>query len=208
MRDYFYNVWTTFSSILIGLGVTLRYCFAKTITVQYPEVAPTTRPRWRGFHWMELERCIACGACQKACPVDCIAVERSKPRKLDKASGVVVGGAMLAYEIDYGQCLMCGLCVDACPPSCLHMGDSHDLSCYRRADCVGDFVALARQGRQTPEPLWMAKPRLPEWATRMRRAWDERAEPGRQAMLDTLEGVAPPAKPEKDKPAGKDGANA
>jgi len=201
MRDYAHNVWSAFSSILIGLGVTLRYCFAKTITVQYPDVAPTVKPRWRGFHWVELERCIACEACAKICPVDCIVLQRSKPRKLDKASGVAVGGALLAYEIDYGKCLMCGLCTEACPTSCVHMGDGHDLSCYRREDCVGDFVALARQGRQTPEPLWMTKPRLPAWAQRQRQAWADRAEPHREAMLKTLEGIEPP---KKDKPAKKE----
>ncbi|MBN1347552.1 MAG: NADH-quinone oxidoreductase subunit I [Phycisphaerae bacterium] len=194
MRDYLYNVWSAFSSILIGLGVTLKYCFAKTITVQYPNVAPTVKPRSRGIHWLELERCIACGACTKICPVECIAVERTKPRKVDKALNVAVGGALTRYEIDYGKCLMCAMCVDACPTSCLHMGDNHDLSCYRREDCVGDFVALARDGRQTPEPLWIAGPQLPMWAEARRQAWADRAEPHREAMLRTLEGVEPPPK--------------
>jgi len=208
MRDYFYNVWSTFSSILIGLGVTLRYCFARTITVQYPDVAPTTKPRWRGFHRLEAERCIACGACAKVCPVTCITVDRSKPRKIDKERGVAVGGALLAYEVDYGKCLMCGLCVDVCPTTCIHMGDNHDLSCYRREDCVADYVALARDGRQTPEPLWMRKRFLPAWAETMRRAWADRAKPHRDAMLETLEGVEPPPKPDKakGKPAAEAGA--
>jgi NADH-quinone oxidoreductase subunit I len=201
MRDYLHNVWTTFSSILIGLGVTLRYCFARTITVQYPDRPPTVKERWRGFHWVEVERCIACEACAKVCPVECIAVERSKPRKLDKQLGVAVGGALLAYEIDFGKCLMCGLCVEACPTSCLHMGDNHDMSCYRREDCVSDFVMAARQGRQAPEPLWVSGPRARDWAHAKRYAWDKRAEPHREAMLATLEGVEPPPKPKKDKPA-------
>lgn len=198
MRDYFYNVWTTFSSILIGLGVTLRYCFAKTITLQYPDLPPAVKPRWRGFHWMEVERCIACEACAKVCPVACIAVARSKPRKMDKDLGVAVGGALLQYEIDYGKCLMCGLCVEVCPTSCLHMGDNHDLSCYRHEDCVADFVALARQGRQTPEPLWMSRPGPRDWAVVMRSSWAGRAEPRRTAMLMTLEGVEPPPKPKTE----------
>jgi NADH-quinone oxidoreductase subunit I len=200
MRDYFYTIWTTCSSILIGLGVTLRYCFANTITVQYPDVAPTVKPRWRGFHWVEQERCIACEACAKICPVECIALARSAPRKIDKASGAAVGGALLRYEIDFGKCLMCGLCVEACPTSCLHMGDSHDLSCYRREDCVADYVALARTGRQTPEPIWMNRPNLPAWAQQQKQAWADRAAPRREAMLQTLEGIEPP---KKDKPAKK-----
>ena len=138
--------------------------------------------------------------------VECIVVERSKPRKLDKTLGVAVGGALTQYEIDYGKCLMCGMCVDACPTSCLHMGDNHDLSCYRREDCAADFVSLARQGRQTPEPLWMARLAALPWVRERGQAWDERAEPDRQAMVETLEGVAPPPKEDKadKKPAKKD----
>ncbi len=202
MRDYFYNVWSMVSSILIGLGITLRYCFSKTITVQYPDVPPTTRPRWRGFHRIELEQCIACAACAKICPVECIRVERDKPRKIDKEKGVAAGGALLAYEIDYTKCIMCGLCVETCPTSCLHMEDNHDISCYRRQDCVTDFVGLARQGHQQQIPLWMTRPGAPEWAQKRREAWAQQAEPHRQAMVDTLEGVAPTPKPKKDKAAG------
>jgi NADH-quinone oxidoreductase subunit I len=79
------------------------------------------------------------------------------------------------------------LCAEVCPTSCLHMGDNHDLSCYRRTDCVADFVALAREGRQTPEPLWMSRPQAPAWVLERRRAWDERATPHRDDMLKTLE---------------------
>ena len=192
MGEYLHDIRRAFGSILLGLGVTLRYCFAKTITRQYPEVPPTVHPAWRGFHWIEPERCIACEGCAKICPVECIAVGRSKPRRLDKASGLAVGGALLRYEIDYGKCLLCGLCVEVCPTSCLHMGDNHDLSCYRRVDCVADFVAWARQGHQTPQPLWMSGPTVPVWAEARRRAWEDRAAPRREAMLGTLRETAVP----------------
>jgi len=193
MGDYFRDIGRTIGSILLGLGVTLRYCFAKTITVQYPDVAPTTTPSWRGIHRIEIERCIACEACVKVCPVECIAIEKSKPRRLDKASGTAVGGALSRYDIDYGKCLFCGLCTEVCPTTCIHMGDNHDLSCYAREDCVGDFVALAREGRQTPQPLWMSRPNAPSWVIERKRRWDERARPHQAAMLKTLEETTPPA---------------
>ncbi len=40
MREYFRNIYVTIKSILIGMRITLKYCFAKTVTVQYPDVAP------------------------------------------------------------------------------------------------------------------------------------------------------------------------
>lgn len=42
------------------------------------------------------DRCIECGACQKACPEECIEV--GSP-----------------YVIDQAHCIRCGLCVEACP---------------------------------------------------------------------------------------------
>ncbi len=45
VRDYFRNIWKTVSTILVGLRITLKYCFAKTVTLQYPDVAPALQPR-------------------------------------------------------------------------------------------------------------------------------------------------------------------
>lgn len=207
MRDYFHNVWSTVSTILLGLGVTLRYGFAETITQQYPDRPPTIKPRSRGFHWIEVERCIACEACARICPVECIRVGRSKPRKLDKQLGVAVGGALVTYEIDFGKCLMCGLCVESCPTNCIHMEDSHDISCYRREDCVADYIALAREGKQTIIPAWMVRRGAPEWVRERREAWEARSAAHREAMRKTLEGVEPPPKPDKKDKAKKDQAD-
>lgn len=203
MRDYFRNVYLTFKTISIGLGITLRYCFARTITVQYPDVAPTLQPRWRGFHYYEIEKCIACDLCAKACPVDCIYIEKSGPRKIDKESGVAVGGAVLRYAIDYSKCMFCALCTEPCPTSCIHMGDNHDLSGYDRASMVVEFTELAKQGLQTPLPIWMQKPNLPEWAEQRKQQWLERARPVREQMLSALTERNPAAKPASDKSAEK-----
>jgi NADH-quinone oxidoreductase subunit I len=200
MGEYLGDIWRAFSSILLGLGVTLRYCFAKTITSQYPDVPPSVQPSWRGIHWIELQKCIACEACAKICPVSCITVDKSKPRRFDKAKDVALGGAMLQYDVDYGKCIFCGLCVEVCPTSCLHMGEVHDLSCYSRADCVVHFVDLARIGRQTPEPLWTSRPAAPTWVQEQRVRLNDRAAPHRELMLKALEETAIPAAP---KPAAK-----
>ena len=210
-RQYFHNIWQTVRTILIGMRVTLKYCFAKTVTVQYPDVAPTLQPRFRGFHYYEIERCIGCDACAKACPIDCIYIEKTSVRKIDKESGVAVGGAMVRYAIDYSKCLFCGLCVDPCPTDCIHMGNLHDLSSYDRTSMTVEFTELAKVGLQTPEPLWMSVRGKPaEWAQQTQREWRNfehsddqfkgKAELRRAAMLRALEEQEIP---KKKKPAPK-----
>jgi NADH-quinone oxidoreductase subunit I len=195
MRAYFANIWDTVRSIAIGMSITLRYCFARTVTVQYPDMAPVLQPRYRGYHWFEAEKCIACDLCAKACPVDCIYIEKSGPRKIDKETGVATGGALTRYAIDYAKCMFCALCVPPCPTDCIHMGDNHDMSAYSRKDMVVEFTDLAKEGKQTPEPLWMQKDELPAWAAERKRRWQERAAPVQDEMRKALEPSESPKKP-------------
>ncbi|HVP10244.1 MAG TPA: NADH-quinone oxidoreductase subunit I [Phycisphaerae bacterium] len=185
-RLYFRNIYDTVRTIAIGMRITLKYCFARTITLQYPDVAPPVQPRFRGFHWFEAQKCIACDACAKACPVDCIYIEKSGPRKVDKETGLAVGGALERYAIDYSKCMFCSLCTDPCPTGCIHMGDNYDLSAYTRRDMIVEFTELAKQGKQTPEPYWMQKDNLPDWAAAQKQRWEERAAPNRENMLRAL----------------------
>jgi len=195
VREYFSNITQAVKSIGIGMRITLKYCFAKTITLQYPDVAPALQPRYRGFHWFEAEKCIACDQCAKACPVDCIYIEKSGARKIDKETGIAVGGALLRYAIDYSKCIFCALCVEPCPTDCIHMGNIHDMSAYTREDMVVEFTDLAKQGLQTPQPLWMQKDNLPEWAAKRKQEWIDRAMPVREEMVKALQesGVKKPA---------------
>ncbi len=203
MREYFRNIYRTVQSILAGMRITLKYCFARTITVQYPDMAPVLQPRFRGFHYYEIEKCIACDLCAKACPVDCIYIEKSGPRKIDKATGVAVGGAMQRYAIDYAKCMFCALCIDPCPTDCIHMGNIHDLSGYDRASMIVEFTELAKQGLQTPMPIWLQKDKLPTWARTTKEDWIGRGEPLREEMLKALTEQKPPKKPAA-KPAAQE----
>lgn len=173
VREYFHNIWATVHSILVGMRISLKYCFAKTVTVQYPDVAPPLQPRYRGFHFYEIEKCIACDQCAKACPVDCIYIEKTGPRKIDKGSGIAVGGAMTRYAIDYAKCMFCGLCTEPCPTDCIHMGNIHDMSGYTRESMIVEFTELATQGLQTPQPLWMQRDDVPDWAKKRKKEWIE-----------------------------------
>ena len=52
-------------------------------------------------------KCIGCGACKRACPVDCIDGELKKK-----------------HVIEYNKCTHCGACVSACPVDAISAGDN------------------------------------------------------------------------------------
>src|ERR1019366_2931159 len=89
LRNYFRNIYDNVTSLAIGMKITLKYCFQKTVVVQYPEHRLSLAPRYRGIHEFENDKCIACDQCAKACPVDCIYIDKTAPRKIDKKTGTV-----------------------------------------------------------------------------------------------------------------------
>ncbi len=160
MRVWFGNIYAAVATVIQALWVTMRYWIItynprrRTFTEQYefPELPLKVAPRYRGFHRFDLTTCIACDACARACPANCIYIgkQRIAGRK---------GFQVTSFVIDYGKCLFCALCVDPCPVDCIFMGWSHDLSCYSREGTLVDFSRLPVEiawGRATLDPLAVA----------------------------------------------------
>lgn len=158
-ENYFRNIWNALKSISIGMKITLKYMFQRSVTIDYPYEKLAFAPRYRGIHEFEADRCIACDMCAKACPVDCIYIDKSAPRKIDKKTNKVdaKGGELLRYAIDYQKCMFCALCTEPCPTECIHMGKNHDLSSYSRADMIVEFAEIDKKGLRTPIPLWVER---------------------------------------------------
>ena len=142
MFIWFRNVGQTVGSIAHSLYITLRY-FAQTFrrrpftkSFEYPEQPVPVKPRYRGFHRFDLTACIGCDKCARACPVDCIYIEKEKA--VAPTKGFVVTG----FAIDYTKCMFCALCVDPCPVDCIFMGSTYDISGYTRDGCIVDFAKL------------------------------------------------------------------
>ena len=133
--------------LLQGLKLTLKYMFAKKVTLQYPDEKWDVAPRWRGRHVLTKHasgkiRCVACMLCATVCPAECISIEaaaepdnRKYPEK---------------YEIDLTRCIFCGYCVEVCPKEAIEMSTAYELSEYSREGLIYDKERLL----EPPQPRY------------------------------------------------------
>ena len=163
-----YIPWPTVKTVGQGMYVTLWYFIqtyrrkAFTQQFEYPERPVPVKPRYRGFHRFDLTTCIGCDKCAKACPVDCIYIDKMK-------NPVGKGFRVTGFKIDYTKCMFCALCVDPCPVDCIYMGSTYDQSCFSRDGCIVDFARLPLEtawGQASLNPIGVAASKLqtePVW---------------------------------------------
>ncbi len=109
MIDYFKDVAAAAANICKGLWITFRYLWKPSITVQYPQEKLVPFERFRGALLFDVETCISCSLCVKACPSSCIDLENAVNEAGKKIAKVNW------YTIDFGKCNFCRLCEEACP---------------------------------------------------------------------------------------------
>ena len=173
--NYLSNIWESISTLLIGMKITIGHMFKikhGNVTLQYP-VERWPRPeRHIGFSedsynvirsrlTVDMDDCIGCLKCERACPVDCIKIETEK---VDKGAdileanhrGVTSRGTqkrllVTRFDIDMTECCYCNLCVYPCPEECIFMvggpnSSKHEIdyefSEYDRGDMVYRFAKV------------------------------------------------------------------
>ena len=122
-------MWSQFRSI----GHVFMHAFRKRDTIQYPEEKPYLPPRTRGRIVLTLdpdgkERCVACNLCAVACPVDCIALQKTEDET----------GRWYPewFRINFSRCIYCGFCEEACPTYAIQLIPDFEMSEYCRQNMV------------------------------------------------------------------------
>ena len=90
---------------------------AEPVTIKKPEEIKGA-PRYRGFHFNDIETCIGCGSCEEICQnesIDMVSVMGIEPED---------GDSGLRPLIDYGRCCWCALCIDVCTTNSLSLTNS------------------------------------------------------------------------------------
>ncbi|MBU0560935.1 MAG: NADH-quinone oxidoreductase subunit I [Bacteroidetes bacterium] len=146
MRQYFINTWEGIWTVLVGMRITFGHLFTPAVTIQYPDVKVPLPERVRNRLYVNIDDCIGCDQCSRACPVNCIEIETVKSLPTEDL-GTTSNGKKKAlwvtkFDIDIAKCCYCQLCVFPCPTDCIYMTDVYEFSEYDRNDLIYNFSTL------------------------------------------------------------------
>lgn len=139
--------WTTFKTIFTGMGVTFRHLFQPSITIQYPKERAEMPEGVRSKLYVDIDDCIGCTLCERACPVDCIEIEKVQATDDVDLGKTSTGNPkrfwITRFNIDMSKCMYCDLCVPPCPTECIYMVPEYEYSEYDRDNLLLKFSELS-----------------------------------------------------------------
>lgn len=161
IKKYFKNVWLGLYTIAVGMKITFSHLFTKAVTIQYPDERLQLPERERNRLFVNIDDCIGCDQCARACPVNCIHLDTIKalPGDVVGRTGVTSNGKKKAlfvpnFTIDIAKCCYCQLCVFPCPTECIYMTDVFEFSEYDRNKFIYEFTDM------TPDQIAEKKEKL------------------------------------------------
>ncbi len=149
LKQYFKDTWLGIWTVLVGMKVTFKHLFVPAVTIQYPDVRVNLPERVRNRLYVNMDDCIGCDQCARACPVDCIDIETVKSVPGEDL-GITSNGKKKAlwvtvFDIDIAKCCYCQLCVFPCPTECIYMTDVYEFAEFERENLKYKFATLTEE---------------------------------------------------------------
>jgi formate hydrogenlyase subunit 6/NADH:ubiquinone oxidoreductase subunit I len=146
---YFADISRAIGTAFQGLSIVIRHLGHKKVTRQYPEPknAYILPERARNRLYVNMDDCIGCDKCARACPVDCITIDTVKSvpgedlgvtTRFDKKKALWV----TKFDIDMAKCCYCSLCVWPCPTECIVMSEVFEFSEPKRENLIYHFATM------------------------------------------------------------------
>lgn len=175
MVRYFSAIWESISTLFIGMKITFKHMMNARegiVTLQYPFERWPVPERKIGFDQenynvirsrltVDMDDCIGCLKCERACPVDCIKIDIVKVEKgvdIPEANhtGITSNDTkkrllVTRFDIDMTECCYCNLCTYPCPEDCIFMTGGpnsekrsidYEFSEYNRSDMIYRFAKV------------------------------------------------------------------
>jgi NADH-quinone oxidoreductase subunit I/NAD(P)H-quinone oxidoreductase subunit I len=208
--EYFRHIRDAVVTIFDGMAVSASHLIRRPYTIQYPDRTPIrvqdTLPfRYRGILDVDLEICTGCLACERACPIDCIAIVCEKNAQTRELT-------ISQFDIDIAKCMYCGLCSEPCPTGSIHHTTEFEGADFSLESLIRRFVPeplVAYKVKKGPEPdahvghlLERGMRYVEEWAQPAGKPTAAPAGPAPAVPGAAAKPAAPAAAPKPALPAG------
>jgi len=160
VSSYFAGISDLVRTAAKGLSIVIRHLTTKKVTRQYPEpkdeyILPE---RARNRLYVNMDDCIGCDKCARACPVDCIEIDTVKAVPGEDL-GVTTNGKkkslwVTKFDIDMAKCCYCSLCVWPCPTECIVMTEVFEFSEPKKENLVYHFATMDGEEAQEHIANW------------------------------------------------------
>jgi NADH-quinone oxidoreductase subunit I len=148
MAQYFTDVWEGLSTAFKGMKIVMSHLLTPKVTRQYPN--PDDRyvlpERARNRLYVNMDDCIGCDQCARACPVNCIQIDTAKAVTGENIGTTSNGKKkslwVTRFDIDIAKCCYCGLCTFPCPTECIRMTDVFEFSEFDRVNLIYNYATM------------------------------------------------------------------
>ncbi len=137
MDNQFIRAYKYIVALVLGHLTVFKHLFKRPVTLEYPEKKAKLNDKFRGVHALDVEKCTACGTCQRVCPsfgtIEIVKEKNEEGKFYSKE-----------YSINLNKCIFCGNCVQYCPFDAIKMTKGYELANEQKSALKLDIETLKK----------------------------------------------------------------